>query len=133
VSGEALYDAFCRVIFNASEAQKVALLRAHPDLVGRAALAGTLSPASTAEQAAAGLSDLTPDEIATFARLNLEYQQRFGFPFVICARENKKQSILAGFDARMGNSHAEEIATALGEVVKICRLRLMDTVASDML
>jgi OHCU decarboxylase len=115
----------------APEERKVALLRAHPDLVGRAALAGTLSPASTAEQAAAGLDRLTPDEIATFARLNAEYQARFGFPFVICARENKKDSILAGFAARMGNTREQEIATALGEVAKICRLRLLDTVRPD--
>jgi 2-oxo-4-hydroxy-4-carboxy--5-ureidoimidazoline (OHCU) decarboxylase len=66
-----------------------------------------------------------------FARLNAEYQQRFGFPFVICARENKTQSILAGFGERIGHSRQEEIATALSEVAKICRLRLMETVAAD--
>jgi 2-oxo-4-hydroxy-4-carboxy-5-ureidoimidazoline decarboxylase len=126
-----LHDALCRVMYAAPLERKVALIRAHPDLVGRAALTGTLSPASTAEQAAAGLDRLTPDEIATFARLNAEYQRRFGFPFVICARENKKQGILAGFAARMGHSSDEEAATALDEVAKICRLRLLDTVAPN--
>lgn len=130
-SRDGLYDALCRVMFDAPVEQQVALIRAHPDLVGRAALAGTLSPASTAEQAAAGLDRLTPHQIATFTRLNAEYQQRFGFPFVICARENKTQSILTGFGERMGHSREEEIATALDEVAKICRLRLMDTVAAD--
>lgn len=123
-----LHAGLCAVMEAAPEERQVALLRAHPDLVGRAALAGTLTPASTAEQAAAGLDRLTPGEIATFGRLNAEYQRRFGFPFVICARENKKESILAGFAARMGNTREREIATALGEVAKICRLRLLDTV-----
>jgi 2-oxo-4-hydroxy-4-carboxy-5-ureidoimidazoline decarboxylase len=108
--------------------RQVALIQAHPDLVGRAALAGTLTPASTGEQAAAGLDQLSPDEIATFTRLNSEYRQRFGFPFVICARENKKESILSGFAQRLTHTRDEEITTALGEIAKICRLRLLDTV-----
>lgn len=128
VSLDDLHTKLCAVMYAAPGERQVELLRAHPDLVGRAALAGTLTPASTAEQAAAGLDHLTPDEIAAFARLNAEYQQRFGFPFVICARENKKDSILAGFVARMGNTREREIATALAEVAKICRLRLLDTV-----
>lgn len=122
-----LHAKLCAVMYAAPEERRVGLLRAHPDLVGRAALAGTLTPASTAEQAAAGLDRLAPDEIATFARLNAAYQARFGFPFVICARENKKESILAGFAARMGNTREQEIAAALAEVAKICRLRLLDT------
>ena len=125
---DALYSALCQVMYAAPSERKVALIQAHPNLVGRAARTGTLGPASTAEQAAAGLNDLTADEIATFERLNAEYQQRFGFPFVICARENKKESILAGFAARMHNTRDQEIATALDEIAKICRLRLLDTV-----
>jgi OHCU decarboxylase len=127
----ALYQALCDVLRAAPEERQVALLQAHPDLVGRAALAGTLSPASAGEQAAAGLDALTPDEIATFERLNHGYRERFGFPFVICARANKKASILAGFERRLGNTRAEEIATALGEVEQICALRLADLVAPD--
>jgi OHCU decarboxylase len=127
----ALYQALCDVLRAAPEERQVALLRAHPDLVGRAALAGTLSPASAGEQAAAGLDALTPSEIATFQRLNHAYHERFGFPFVICARANKKASILAGFEQRLGNTRAEEIATALGEVEQICALRLADLVVLD--
>jgi 2-oxo-4-hydroxy-4-carboxy-5-ureidoimidazoline decarboxylase len=127
----ALHQALCDVMRAAPEERQVALLRAHPDLVGRAALAGTLSPASAGEQAAAGLDALTPDEIATFQQLNLDYRQRFGFPFVICARANKKASILAGFERRLGNTRAQEIATALGEVSQICALRLADLVEPD--
>ncbi|HEV2238964.1 MAG TPA: 2-oxo-4-hydroxy-4-carboxy-5-ureidoimidazoline decarboxylase [Ktedonobacterales bacterium] len=130
-SRAALYQALCAVMRAALEEEQVALLQAHPDLVGRAALAGTLSTASAGEQAAAGLDALTPDEIATFQRLNQEYRARFGFPFVICARANRKASILAGFARRLGNTRAEEIAAALGEVEQICALRLTDMVATE--
>jgi OHCU decarboxylase len=125
---DALISALLRPIFDAPIERQVELIRAHPDLVGRAALAGTLTPASTAEQAVAGLDRLTPDEIARFTRLNAAYREKFGFPFVICARENKKESILAGFAARQANSREQEIAAALGEVAKICRLRIGDMV-----
>jgi 2-oxo-4-hydroxy-4-carboxy-5-ureidoimidazoline decarboxylase len=128
-SVEHLHAAMCAVIYGASPEQKVALIQAHPDLVGRAALAGTLSAESTREQVSAGLDRLSPAEIDTFQRLNARYRERFGFPFVICARENKKESILAGFAARLANSREEEIEAALQEIAKIARLRLLDTVA----
>ncbi len=131
MSLEHLHQALCAVMYNAPVEQQVALLQAHPDLVGRAALAGTLTPASTSEQAAAGLDRLSPEEIATFSRLNQAYRDRFDFPFVICARENKKDSILAGFDARLHNSREQEIEIALGEVAKICYHRLSDLAGSD--
>jgi 2-oxo-4-hydroxy-4-carboxy-5-ureidoimidazoline decarboxylase len=127
---EHLHQTLYAVMYKAPVEQQVALLWAHPDLVGRAALAGTLTPASTSEQAAAGLDQLSPEEIITFSRLNQAYRDRFGFPFVICARENKKDSILAGFDARLHNSREQEIEIALGEVAKICWLRLCDLVNS---
>ena len=126
-----LHRVLCDVMYHASTAQQVALIRAHPDLVGKAALAGTLTPESTREQASASLDRLSPEEIATFTRLNQAYKDRFGFPFVICARENKKDSILAGFARRLDNSRAEEIAAALGEIAKISYLRLLDKVATE--
>ena len=119
------------VMYAAPVERQVALIQTHPDLVGRAALAGTLTPASTGEQAAAGLDSLTSDEIATFTRLNAQYRERFGFPFVICARENKKENILAGFAQRLIHTRAEEITTALGEIAKICRLRFLDTIRAE--
>ena len=122
------HQILCSIMYRASVGQQVALLCAHPDLVGRAALAGTLSPASTSEQAAAGLDRLTSEEIARFQKLNQDYRARFGFPFVICARENKKESILAGLTTRLSHSYAQEIALALTEVTKICGLRLRDLV-----
>ncbi len=126
-----LYQTLCDVMYSAPLERQVALLRAHPDLVGRAALAGTLTPESTREQASAGLDALSPEEIAAFTELNGSYQTRFGFPFVICARENKKASILAGFHERLHHTRPQEVAIALGEVAKICRLRLRDLVVTD--
>ena len=123
-----LYQTLCRIMYEAPVERQVKLLQAHPDLVGRAALAGTLSPSSTDEQAAAGLNYLSSAEIATFTRLNSAYTERFGFPFVICARENKKESILAGFASRLQHTREQEIPLALKEVAKICSLRLNDLV-----
>lgn len=123
---EQLHAALCERMYAAPIERQLALIRAHPDLVGRAALTGTLTPESTREQASAGLDRLSPDEIAQFTRLNRSYHERFGFPFVICARENKKESIMAGFDARLRHERDEEIATALHEIAKIAWLRLRD-------
>jgi len=115
-------------MYHAPVEQQVALLQAHPDLVGRAAQAGTLTPESSREQAAAGLNRLTPEEITTFNRLNQAYWSRFGFPFVICARLNKKEAILKAFPVRLENSRQQEIKTALAEIEKIASLRLADLI-----
>jgi OHCU decarboxylase len=125
----ALYGAMCAVLESASHAEKIALIAAHPDLVGQAALAGTLTAASQAEQAAAGLDRLSDEEIAMFTALNAAYRDRFGFPFVICVRENRKAAIVEGLRTRVRNDRATEIAIALDEIAKIARLRLADAVA----
>src|SRR5437867_1322423 len=80
VSMEELHRALCQTVANAGEEKQLALIRAHPDLVGRVALAGTLTPESTREQASAGLSALTPEEIAAFQKSNAAYREKFGFP-----------------------------------------------------
>lgn len=126
-----LHSELRHIIQTAPRARQIALLRAHPDLVGRAALAGTLTSASAQEQAAAGLNHLTREEIAEFQQLNARYWDAFDFPFVICARENKKEAILAGFRTRLSHDRDQEIALALEEVAKICALRLSALVADD--
>ncbi len=126
----ALHAALSAVLRDANEAQKLALIRAHPDLVGRAALAGTLTRESTGEQASAGLNNLSPEEVALFHKNNAAYQARFGFPFVICARLNKKEAILAGFEARLHNSPEQEVTAALAEIFKIAELRLRDLITN---
>ena len=125
---EHLRRGLCETVQRASEALQLGLIRAHPDLVGRAALAGTLTKESKGEQASAGLDKLPPEEVAKFQSLNQQYQAKFGFPFIICARLNKKEAILAGFERRLKHSRSEEIKTALEEVFKIAELRLKDLI-----
>jgi len=130
-SFEHLHRSFFDVMNRASTDEKLALIQAHPDLVGRAARAGTLSPQSSREQSSAGLDRLSPREIATFERLNQSYKDRFGFPFVICARENTKDSILEGFASRLSNSRCVEIEIALREIARIVYLRMLEVVIPD--
>lgn len=124
-----LHGVMCAVMRGAASQQQIALIRAHPDLAGKAAIAGTLTAESTREQASAGLNQLTADEFAEFTRLNQAYRERFGFPFVICVREQTKQTILLHFVARLAHTPEQEIATALDEIAKIAWLRLDDAVA----
>jgi OHCU decarboxylase len=126
-----LHRAMCKAVDGATLEEKETLIRAHPDLVGEAALRGSLTRESAQEQASAGLDRLSTEEIAQFARLNEAYRGRFGFPFVICVRENKKESILSGFANRIENSREEEIEVALSEIAKIARLRLGDVVSDE--
>jgi OHCU decarboxylase len=116
-------------MYAAPHNRQLALIRAHPDLAGKAAVAGELTAESTREQSSAGLDRLTPEEFARFTELNTAYRERFAFPFIICVREHTKASILGQFAERLGHSHDQEIAFALGEVAKIARLRLFDRVA----
>jgi OHCU decarboxylase len=127
---EALHHALCATVLVASSEKQLALIRAHPDLVGKLALAGQLTKESTGEQASAGLDRLTSQEVELFQTNNAAYKARFGFPFVICARLNKKAAILAGFNTRLNNSREQEIQTALGEIFKIAELRLRDLISA---
>jgi len=121
--------ALCETVRNAPVEKQLALIHAHPDLVGRAALAGTLTSESTKEQACAGLNNLSAAEITLFQKQNAAYREKFGFPFVICARLNKKEAIIAGFERRLQNDRAEEIKAALEEIFKIADLRLRDLIS----
>jgi 2-oxo-4-hydroxy-4-carboxy-5-ureidoimidazoline decarboxylase len=125
---ESLHAALVETVAAATADEQLALIRAHPDLVGRVAREGRLTTASTTEQAAAGLGRLSADEIVEFERYNAAYRDRFGFPFVICARENKKDAILAAFRMRLAHDAAEERAAALVEIGRIGWLRLRDAV-----
>ena len=126
VSVEQLHSAMCEIVRSAGEEKQLALIRAHPDIVGRAALAGTLTSESTREQAGAGLGNLTLEEVSLFQSNNAAYKEKFGFPFVICARLNKKEAILNGFKVRLKNSREQEVVAALEEIFKIAELRLQD-------
>ena len=108
----------------ASNAEKLALLRAHPELAGKAAIDGTLTRASQDEQASAGLDRMLPDEFAALTAMNAAYNAKFGFPFIICVRLTDKAGILAALESRLKNTVEDEFETALGEVHKIAQLRL---------
>jgi adenine deaminase len=123
-----LVGACRRVLAVASEAQRLQLVRAHPDLAGRAALAGELTADSSNEQASARLDRLSAPELAEFTRLNDAYRARFDFPFVVCVREHTIPTILAAFETRLGHGAADELETALDEIAKIAALRLADRI-----
>jgi 2-oxo-4-hydroxy-4-carboxy-5-ureidoimidazoline decarboxylase len=125
---ENLHRALWETVKNSGEEKQLALIRAHPDLIGKIALAGQLTKESTNEQASAGLNKLSPEEIDLFQKQNAAYKNRFGFPFVICARLNKKETILASFETRLKNPREQEIKTALEEIFKIAELRLRDLI-----
>jgi OHCU decarboxylase len=122
----ALAQALERAMYAAPRERQLELIRAHPDLAGRAAVEGTLTASSQREQAAAGLDRLTPGEYETFTRTNAAYRERFGFPFVVCAREHTKESILRTAADRLRNDPDKEVGIALQEIAKIARLRLKD-------
>lgn len=127
-SVDALHRALVATVDAADPEAQLALIRAHPDLAGRAAVAGELTAESTREQAAAGLDRLTEAQFASLTALNAEYTTRFGFPFVICAREHTADSVIAAAARRVRHDPRTERATALAEIAKIARLRLDDLV-----
>ncbi|KKX24848.1 allantoinase PuuE [Rhizobium sp. LC145] len=108
----------------ASEAERLGVLVAHPDLAGKLAQAKRLTASSTEEQASVGLDALTDEERVRFTELNTQYVEKFGFPFIIAVRDNTKASILAAFETRIGNDRDTEFATACRQVERIAFLRL---------
>lgn len=119
-----LHEAMCGVVAGAGAGRQLTLIRAHPDLAGKAALAGELTASSSAEQAGAGLGSLSEDEYRNFHALNASYRERFGFPFILAVKGHTKKSILSAFSARLPNSPEAERETALREIYKIARSRL---------
>jgi OHCU decarboxylase len=117
------------VVEHSPRSARLELIHAHPDLAGKAAIAGVLTPESTREQSAAGLDRLTPEQYASITGLTAAYRERFGFPFVVCAREHTPESIIAAAVRRLDAEPEEEEQTALSEIAKIARLRLDDLVA----
>lgn len=120
----ALYAALADAARAAPAERRLALLRAHPDLAGKAARAGAVTDFSKAEQASAGLTHLTEGEFARFERLNAEYRAKFAIPFIVCVRRHSKDSILTQFERRLAHTPEQEHEAALAEVLLIARLRL---------
>lgn len=109
---------------NASLERQLELIRAHPDLAGKAQISGELTAESTTEQASAGLDQCTPDEYEQFQSLNDGYKEKFGFPFIMAVRNSSRQEILEAFAHRLQSDYDEEFEAALVEIHKIARLRL---------
>jgi 2-oxo-4-hydroxy-4-carboxy-5-ureidoimidazoline decarboxylase len=125
----AMIAAFRDVVARADHKRQKALLLAHPDLAGRAAISGALTDDSKREQSGAGLDRLTRDEFERFMHLNQLYRSRHGIPFIFAVRGATKHDILAGFAARIDNSPEVEFEMALGQVARIIRFRVEERVA----
>ncbi|OHV84441.1 2-oxo-4-hydroxy-4-carboxy-5-ureidoimidazoline decarboxylase [Rhizobium sp. LCM 4573] len=119
-----VHDALTSIFRRASREERLGVLRAHPDLAGRLAIAGELTEDSRKEQAGAGLDRLSEEEHARFTELNSAYTEKFGFPFIIAVKGLTKDDILVAFERRIHNSAEEEFETAAAQVERIALLRL---------
>ncbi len=117
---------FANCVDRADHERKLALIRAHPDLAGKAAMSGELTEESSAEQASAGIDQCTKAEYELFQQLNRQYKDKFGFPFVMAVRNSSRQDILAAFASRLNNDRQTEFKTAINEIHKIARMRLQE-------
>lgn len=124
-----LSEALAAVLDAAPEARQLGVIRAHPDLAGKAAERGELTADSTREQAGAGLDQCSPEEFARFHRYNDAYKARFDFPFVMAVKGSDRHQILAAFERRLEHTPDEERRTALEQIHRIARLRLEGRVA----
>ncbi len=121
-----LFLAFKTAILEDDQSAQLELIRAHPDLAGKAAVALTAESAS--EQKGIGLDRLSPEEFAHFTTINLAYRAKFAMPYIVCVRENTKESILSGAAQRLEHDVAIEIKIALEEISKIAQYRIKDLV-----
>ena len=121
---EMLGQVLAAVVERASRAQRLALIRAHPDLAGRAAERGELTAESSGEQSSAGIDQCTAGELQRFQRYNDAYRSKFGFPLVMAVQGGNRHLILAAFERRLGNDGDTEFEQAIAEIHKIARLRL---------
>jgi len=127
-STDHLHNLMDGVVKRAGQSRQLTLIKAHPELAGRLVRSAELTPESRSEQAQAGLSSLSEDLTRRMLELNAVYQQKFGFPFIICARLNNVATILEAMQHRLTNSSETEFKTALQEISKIAKLRLADII-----
>lgn len=121
---DAIATVMADCVDNASTEKQLELIRAHPDLAGKAQVAGELTADSTSEQSSAGLDQCSAGEYDLFQALNTAYHDKFGFPFVMAVRNSSRTEILAAFASRLENNPDTEFETALAEIHTIARLRL---------
>ena len=120
----ALHAAMLDVVDAAPEAKRLALIRAHPELAGKAAIRGQLTADSTMEQSGAGLSQCTAEELARLTALNAAYNAKFDFPFILAVKGYDRAGILREFERRIQRDRDTEFDEALAQIGKITRFRL---------
>lgn len=124
-----LLDALNAAMFAAPRDTQLALICAHPELAGKAAIAGDITEESQREQSGAGLNRCTPAEFERLHTLNAAYRARFGFPFIIAVKGHSRASIIAAMADRLLNDEAVEFARALHEIGRIAAFRLVDRIS----
>lgn len=125
---EVLHAAMSGVVEQAGEAPQLALINAHPELAGKAAVRGELTAESTREQSGAGLDQCTQAEFDRLQQLNRTYREKFGFPFILAVRGYDRHGIIANFEARVANTREQELRASLDQIYRIARLRLDDLI-----
>ena len=123
-SADALHAAMVAAVDRAGEPQQLALLRAHPELAGKAAVRGEMTQDSVSEQSGAGLSHCTAEEFARITDLNARYNARFGFPFILAVKGYDRAGILREFERRVNHDRATEFRECLAQIARITRFRL---------
>lgn len=127
-SVQQLHDAMADAVRGATEDERIALIRAHPELAGRAAVRGELTEESTREQKGAGLDQCSREEFARMQDLNQRYNEKFGFPFVIAVKGHDRHSILDNFSRRLENRRDDEARECIEQIIRIGGFRLADSV-----
>jgi len=130
-SADALHAELAATVARATREEQVALIRAHPDLAGKLAIAGELTEHSTAEQKSARLDRLTAEQFAQITRFNERYRERFSFPFVICVRDHTQDSIFSEFARRLAHEPSVEVTAALHEITRIAWHRLQALLSAN--
>jgi 2-oxo-4-hydroxy-4-carboxy-5-ureidoimidazoline decarboxylase len=126
-----LFEAMKSAIDRAPSEQRLALIRAHPDLADKTQRAAGLTAESSAEQNSVGLDRLSGAEYEAFERVNSAYRAKFGFPYIVCVRRHTRDSILRDFERRLPNDSRTETQTSIEEICRIAALRVDQLVASD--
>jgi 2-oxo-4-hydroxy-4-carboxy-5-ureidoimidazoline decarboxylase len=127
-SAQQLHQAMADVVRSASDDERLRLIRAHPELAGKAAVRGELTDESTREQKGAGLDQCSPEEFERMQDLNRHYNEKFGFPFVIAVKGHDRHSILQHFARRLENAREVEAAECIEQIIRIGGFRLADAV-----
>jgi len=121
---DGLHQRMADILLSADKATQLALINAHPDLAGKAAVRGELTEASTSEQSGAGIHECTDEEFQRFTELNEAYKAKFHFIFIMAVKGSNRHQILAAFEERIHNSPEVEFARALAEINRIALFRL---------